>query len=558
MIQRPKLNWEWRYYLLDSQSAMLVREEGEIVISGALPVALLPYLDGTHTLTEIVEALNGKFRRDHIYYALLKLQKEGYISDAVLDVQQVPSKVRLRTFGNLSKEAFEELLKTSGMEIGGSEGLLLVLAEDYLLPELSTLNQQALETGEPWLLARPLGKHLLLGPLFIPHETACWECLAYRMRCINPVKDLLASLSGEARPLTPPLENSQPTPVLASALLARQIQLQGAERLKNRILSLDTTTFALEEHTVFHRPQCPVCGDSSLAKANSHFVLQSRKKTQQDDGGHRTATSVETFERYRSHISPFSGTLPLVAPIGEPIEGVYAYVAGPNMALPKQATLAALRSTLRSSSMGKGMTEMQAKVGALCEALERYSFLYQGDSSTHWSRLSDLGEQAIDPRSVLLFSEDQYDRCEETNKSADRFNIVPERFDPAERIEWTPIRSLVSDSQKYLATAQCWFRYGYGEGKHFANACSNGCASGNTLEEAMFQGLMELIERDSVALWWYNRTSAPRVDLNTFNLPSLEQTVESYRVRGRRDLWALDLTSDTGIPVFAAISTNRE
>jgi ribosomal protein S12 methylthiotransferase accessory factor len=47
--------------------------------------------------------------------------------------------------------------------------------------------------------------------------------------------------------------------------------------------------------------------------------------------------------------------------------------------------------------------------------------------------------------------------------------------------------------------------------QQFCRADSNGNAAGNTLEEAtILQGFVELIERDSVALWWYNRLRRPR------------------------------------------------
>ena len=49
----------------------------------------------------------------------------------------------------------------------------------------------------------------------------------------------------------------------------------------------------------------------------------------------------------------------------------------------------------------------------------------------------------------------------------------------------------------------------------FARADSNGCAAGSVLEEAVLQGLLELIERDAVALWWYNRLRRPAVDLES-------------------------------------------
>ncbi|HVN83098.1 MAG TPA: YcaO-like family protein, partial [Terriglobia bacterium] len=87
--------------------------------------------------------------------------------------------------------------------------------------------------------------------------------------------------------------------------------------------------------------------------------------------------------------------------------------------------------------------------------------------------------------------------------------------------------------------------------------CSNGNAAGNTLEEAVLQGFLELVERDSVALWWYNRVRRPGVDLDSFNEPYLDK-LRSFLKSRHRELWALDLTSDLGIPVFVALSRRTD
>jgi thiazole/oxazole-forming peptide maturase SagD family component len=87
-------------------------------------------------------------------------------------------------------------------------------------------------------------------------------------------------------------------------------------------------------------------------------------------------------------------------------------------------------------------------------------------------------------------------------------------------------------------------------------ACSNGNAAGNTLEEAILQGFFELVERDSVALWWYNRPRRPGVDLDSFGDPYLDRLREFLHRRGR-EAWVLDLTSDLNVPVFAAVCRAR-
>ena len=88
-------------------------------------------------------------------------------------------------------------------------------------------------------------------------------------------------------------------------------------------------------------------------------------------------------------------------------------------------------------------------------------------------------------------------------------------------------------------------------------ADSNGCAAGNTLEEAILQGFLELVERDAFAIWWYNRLRVPGVDLGSFDDDYLDAAPEYYRRLGR-ELWLLDVTADLGIPVFVAVSRRTD
>ena len=68
---------------------------------------------------------------------------------------------------------------------------------------------------------------------------------------------------------------------------------------------------------------------------------------------------------------------------------------------------------------------------------------------------------------------------------------------------------------------------------------------------------MELVERDSVALWWYNRAPRPALDLDSLAEPYVDVMREHYAGLDR-ELWVLDLTSDLGIPVFAAVSHRKD
>jgi ribosomal protein S12 methylthiotransferase accessory factor len=231
---------------------------------------------------------------------------------------------------------------------------------------------------------------------------------------------------------------------------------------------------------------------------------------------------------------------------------MHVYLAGRNLAR-RHRSLEHLRGDLRNMSSGKGTTDAQARASGLCEGLERYSGVFRGDEPRRRASLTDLGDTATHPNACALYSERQYRLRASNNPHKGHYNYVPIPFDPTEQVEWTPVWSLTRGETHYLPTAFCYFNYPHGEREPFHIGDSNGNAAGNTLEEAILQGFYELVERDSVALWWYNRVRLPAVDLDGFADPYPARLRASLRELGR-EVWALDLTSDLGVPVVAAIT----
>jgi thiazole/oxazole-forming peptide maturase SagD family component len=125
----------------------------------------------------------------------------------------------------------------------------------------------------------------------------------------------------------------------------------------------------------------------------------------------------------------------------------------------------------------------------------------------------------------------------------------PVGFDRSARIEWSPVWSLRDGRFKYVPTTLAYFFYG---GSDTFRADSNGCAAGNTIEEAIVQGFLELVERDAYAIWWYNRSQREEVDLSQFN-DSYVRDLHSQLADAGRKLWVLDVTSDLGVPTYVAV-----
>jgi oxazoline/thiazoline synthase len=131
---------------------------------------------------------------------------------------------------------------------------------------------------------------------------------------------------------------------------------------------------------------------------------------------------------------------------------------------------------------------------------------------------------------------------------------TPNPFDPSAEIDWSPVWSLRDERFKYMPTAYLYFFY---EGPGQMHADSNGCAAGNTLEEAIVQGFLELVERDAYAIWWYNKLQREELDISQLTDPYVRELRAQLADTGRK-LWVIDITHDLGIPSFVAMSHSKE
>jgi ribosomal protein S12 methylthiotransferase accessory factor len=325
-------------------------------------------------------------------------------------------------------------------------------------------------------------------------------------------------------------------------------------QIEGTLLTYDTLTYQTQEHTLVKRPQCASCGNPEALSLPLPVVIGHRPKGYTADGGHRICPPEETLGKYRHQISPITGVVRELNRLPGP--GLFHNYIATHPFRTIFDDLTALGRNLGGRSAGKGRTDAQARASGFCEAIERYSGVFQGDEARERGCYGQMGDRAIDPNACMGFSEHQYQNREAWNRQNQGwFQKVPEPFDPDRDIEWTPVWSLTEQAFKYLPTAYCYYGY-IPDYKPDCWADSNGCASGNTIEEAILQGFMELVERDSVALWWYNRLQKPPVDLTSFDEPYFGQ-LQQYYHRLDRELWVLDITSDLGIPTFAALTRRQ-
>jgi ribosomal protein S12 methylthiotransferase accessory factor len=439
--------------------------------------------------------------------------------------------------------------------------LTLVHCEDYLDPALKAVDAEHRAAGRRWLPVKTGGTQTWVGPFFGAADGPCWSCLADRLWRGRPVEAHVQRMLHRSGPLPRP-RCALPASRLAGLHLA---VLEAAKWLgghrhagQQQLWTLDGLDLTGERHPVQRRPQCSVCGDAGLMarQVNSPVTLVPRPKQDVGGGGHRALTPEQMLERYGHLVDPLTG---LVKEIRRDPRGpafLNSFHAGHNPAAGTHG-LTALRSGLRSTSSGKGATPVQARVGALGEAMERHCGHLQGDEPIRRAALRELGEDAVHPDSVQLYDPRQYGDRHRWNAEHSHFHHVADPFEEDAEIEWTPVWSLTARRHRLLPTSLLYYGTAQLAAGRFCHAHSNGTAAGGSLEDAVLQGFLELVERDAVALWWYNRTAQPGLDLDSFADPWIGELREVHASL-HREVWALDLTTDLGIPVFAALSRRTD
>jgi ribosomal protein S12 methylthiotransferase accessory factor len=83
---------------------------------------------------------------------------------------------------------------------------------------------------------------------------------------------------------------------------------------------------------------------------------------------------------------------------------------------------------------------------------------------------------------------------------------------------------------------------------------STGVGAGATREAAILNGLLEVIERDAIALWWHGGMPARTVGTELIDNPEFEGFMSGLRGDSGRIWWLLDITTDLGVPAYAALS----
>jgi ribosomal protein S12 methylthiotransferase accessory factor len=184
----------------------------------------------------------------------------------------------------------------------------------------------------------------------------------------------------------------------------------------------------------------------------------------------------------------------------------------------------------------------------MLEGLERYAGLRaRGKTVSVFGSYKQLASDALDPQTCGLYSKAFY---EETYPA-----FVP--FSPEQQLSWVWGYSFGQQRPVLIPEQLAYYMDYRKDVQLFVKDCSNGCAIGGSLEEAILFGLLELIERDAFLMSWYARLSPRRIDPRSCRDAEIQHLLNRIDWLGY-DVYLLDTRLDIGIPSVTAVGVLRE
>lgn len=192
----------------------------------------------------------------------------------------------------------------------------------------------------------------------------------------------------------------------------------------------------------------------------------------------------------------------------------------------------ATRTIGTKKQMGKGGTPHQAEASALMELVERYSFFW---FIKHMPFLEDsyrgLKDQAI-PFEYIPLSVHDPDPAHHKNRIC--FEDLP--------LTWTRALDVTHEKDGLIPIHWFYLIHEY-----------NGPAAGNSFEEAVVQGLCEVVERHVSSIISHERQQTPAIDPESIRDPVGRELLGKFMQNGIK-VYLKDFSLNTGIPTVGALA----
>lgn len=185
---------------------------------------------------------------------------------------------------------------------------------------------------------------------------------------------------------------------------------------------------------------------------------------------------------------------------------------------------------------GKGVSETNARISAIMESFERC--------------LAEQPEVSINLTGIPLNTERTEDTYESLSESYPALYpdalLMPQPLKEFTSLEWVMGHDIMNDIEVFVPANAVFHPYNSRNGTKLFRSNTNGLASGNTIEEAVLHGLLEVVERDALSIAEFTRDPGTEIVLSKSDGMNytLKKRIEDAGIQVK--VWLLD--SDVDIP----------
>ncbi|MDB4866102.1 MAG: bacteriocin biosynthesis protein SagD [Cohnella sp.] len=394
------------------------------------------------------------------------------------------------------------------------------------------------QTGTPWLRGFVAFGEGVVGPLVRPGIPGCSRCADLRrvmagsdrketwqlqhtgMHTMLPERDAWASRTGMF----------QMAVMLAEE--TRRVRQGLPAHSENRLFLVNLQTFNCTRHFFLPDPLCPVCGKvPDDEEESARIALHPSPKVSAQSYRSRPMEALNP-SLVRDYLDFRTGFL------NGSMQDLTAPFADASVNLPL--------FTGDEGTAGRTHSYAESRLTAILEGLERYCGLSpRGKRTVVHDSYRNLEDRALHPAAVGLHEPGQYEQP--------GFPFRP--FDPEQPIDWVWGYSFLQERPILVPETLAYYNTGCGQG--FVYETSNGCALGGSLEEAIFYGILEVVERDSFLLTWYAQLPLPRIDPYSSGDTELGLMLDRLRSVAGYEVLLFNSTMEHGIPSIWSIAKNR-
>ncbi|GCE22394.1 TOMM precursor leader peptide-binding protein [Dictyobacter kobayashii] len=433
---------------------------------------------------------------------------------------------------------------------------LIVYCSDTWAPQiLQQINRRCLLAHTPLLPVYTQFGEAIIGPCVVPDEKGCSSCAElhkFGATYAEAERELVYQyLYHENMALTAqPWLSSFSLEMLAilvveeiSAYFQRPDQLQ----THGALLTISLETLDCQRHAFLPLSSCPDCGERSNDTAKQ-AVITPQSCLKPDAFTYRTQSPSASAEQIFS------------AYVDERVGLVHSLIVEHNNELPiasSQVLYEVQDGTDTNQGTGCTLCAQQSKVISVLESIERYAGLYPRSKRSmvqaSYHQLIQQAQPVLDPTTLGLPGPD----INEQHNHHHCNQHVPYHHD----LEFNWVWGYSFQHQSPILVPEHCVYYGITPTKEnpaFVYEISNGCALGNNLEEAIFHGCLEVVERDAFLLTWYAQAGLPRLDIHTVTDPTVRLLVERLEYQSGYTVYVWNATLDHAVPCLCLLGIDEQ